>query len=163
MNERICVVNASPLIFLTYIDGLGLLSQLSRKVVVPSAALEEVMAGQGFDPSLQQIGGRAEWLTVVPDRVVPPEVAGWDLGSGESQVLAFASLNQGCETVLDDLQARRCARSLGIATTGTLGILLRAKKAGLIQAARPLVEELLQRRMYLSRDLVESALADVDE
>lgn len=64
---------------------------------------------------------------------------------------------------LDDLQARRCARSLGVPTTGTLGVLLRATRAGLILAARPLIQELLRRRMFLSRDLIELALREVDE
>lgn len=162
MDERVFVVNASPLIFLAHIDGLALLSRLSVKVVVPSAVLKEVFAGDDLHPSLRQVES-ASWLSVEPDVLLPVEIAGWDLGSGESQVLAVASLNAGCEAVLDDLQARRCARSLGIATTGTLGIVLRAKKAGLIPAARPLVEELLQTRMYLSRALAESALADVGE
>jgi predicted nucleic acid-binding protein len=51
---------------------------------------------------------------------VAAEVAGWDLGSGETQVLALALSRGGPEVVLDDRQARRCARSLGLATTGTL-------------------------------------------
>lgn len=64
---------------------------------------------------------------------------------------------------LDDLQARNCAKSLGIPVVGTLGILLRAKKSGLIAAARPLIEELLGRQLYLSRDLIEKGLAEVGE
>ena len=69
----------------------------------------------------------------------------------------------GSEAVLDDLQARRCARSLGIPTTGTLGVILRAKQHGLIPEARPLLETLIQNQMYISRELVETALADVGE
>ena len=46
---------------------------------------------------------------------------------------------------------------------GTLGILLRAKKSGLIAAARPLIEALPSRQLYLSRDLVEKGLAEVGE
>lgn len=91
------------------------------------------------------------------------EIAGWDLGAGESQVLRFAVANPGWEAVLDDLEARNCARSLGVPLTGTLGILLRAKQAGLVEAARPLVEALVRRGAYLDRDLVNTALATVGE
>ena len=69
----------------------------------------------------------------------------------------------GSEAVLDDLQARRCARSIGILVTGTLGIILRAKQRGIIPAARPIVEHLLRKGMYLSKELVETTLADIGE
>jgi len=100
---------------------------------------------------------------VIPDISLPLEVSGWDLGDGESQVLAHAARSEECEAVLDDLQARRCARVLGVATTGTLGLVLRAKQAGLVSAARPLVERLLRSGLYLSRELVEAALGDSGE
>jgi len=72
-------------------------------------------------------------------------------------------MSADCEAVLDDLQARRCARGLGILATGTLGVILRAKQAGLISTARPLVEDLLRKGLYLSRAVVESALGEVGE
>jgi len=67
------------------------------------------------------------------------------------------------EAVLDDFEARQCARALGVPVTGTLGVILRAKKSGLIPAARPLLEELLRRGLYLSKDLVEQSLREVGE
>ena len=53
--------------------------------------------------------------------------------------------------------------SLGVLTTGTLGVILRAKHRGLIPAASPLVEELLFQGLYLSRDLVNQSLQDIGE
>lgn len=44
-----------------------------------------------------------------------------------------------------------------------LGVILRSKKLGLIPFARPRIEELLRRGMYLGRDLVEAALREVGE
>lgn len=114
------------------------------------------------DPSLHSLKA-LEWLRIEPDLPLPEEIAGWDLGAGESQVLAYADVNSQFEAVLDDLQARRCARALRILTTGTLGIILRAKKRGLVPRARPIVEELIQTGMYLDPDLVESTLAEVGE
>jgi predicted nucleic acid-binding protein len=40
--------------------------------------------------------------------------------------------NPNCRAVVDDLEARRCAETLRIATLGTGGILVLAKKRGLI-------------------------------
>lgn len=164
MNTRTrrFVTNASPLIFLTKIDALLLLEELAEETVVPSAVMTEIVAGSNSQPTLHQISS-APWLCVKPELPVPPEIAGWDLGPGETQVITFAAANPGWEVVLDDLEARECARSLGVPKTGTLGIILRAKMAGLIPAARPLVEKLLRSGAYLSRDLVGAALADVGE
>lgn len=162
MSRRPFVVNASPLIFLARIDHLPLLWRLAEEVLVPSAVVREVLAGQDLPPALVRLEALPD-LRVAPPVELPDEVAGWDLGAGESQVLALAASRPACEAVVDDLQARRCAKSLGIAVTGTLGLLLRAKKAGLIPAVRPLVEELLRSRLYLTEALVEAALAEVGE
>jgi predicted nucleic acid-binding protein len=102
-------------------------------------------------------------LRVEPDLPLVPEIAGWDLGAGESQVLAQVLSRPGWEAVLDDAEARRCARALALPVTGTLGILLRAKKAGVIPAARPLVESLVEVGSYLPPRLTEDALRQVGE
>jgi predicted nucleic acid-binding protein len=156
------VVNASPLIFLAAVDALVLLPQLAAEVLVPGAVLDEVLAGKEPHPALHALPAMA-WVRIRPSLPVPDEVAGWDLGGGETQVLTLALSREGSEVVLDDLQARRCARSLGLPTTGTLGLILRAKQRGLIPAARPLIERLLERRFYLAHDLLEAVLAEVGE
>jgi predicted nucleic acid-binding protein len=162
VSSRRFVVNASPVIFLTQIRALPLLRDLTSEVIIPMAVRNEVLAGAGYHDSLVPVEFPS-WMIVRPDLPLPPEVAGWDLGAGESQVLAHAAVAMDCEAVLDDLQARRCARGLGLLTTGTLGIILRAKRAGLISAARPLVEDLLRKGLYLSQAVVESALDEVGE
>jgi predicted nucleic acid-binding protein len=160
--ESRLVVNASPLILLASVNALVLLPQLADEVLVAAAVLDEVLAGKEPHPALHGLPATA-WVRIRPSLPVPAEVAGWDLGGGETQVLALALSGEGSEVVLDDLQARRCARSLGLATTGTLGLILRAKQRGLIPAARPLIERLLERRFYLAHDLLEAALAEVGE
>lgn len=160
MSRRRWIVNASPLIFLGKIDALTLLEQLADEIVMPFSVHREVLAktkGPSSSPPVFP-----SWLIRQDDLPLPPEIAGWDLGAGESQVLAHA-LTSGSEAVLDDLQGRRCARSLGVLTTGTLGVILRARQRGLIPAARPLVEELLFRGLYLSKDLVNQSLRDIGE
>ena len=156
------ILDASPLILLSKIGALDLLGRLAPRVVVPSAVLAEAQAGPRRDwelPSLEQ----RDWLRIEPDRSLPAEILGWDLGAGESQTLGLALTLPEWEVVLDDLDARRCARSLGIPTTGTLGIVLRAKKAGLVPNAYPLVQALILKGAYLSPELVDTALRKVGE
>jgi predicted nucleic acid-binding protein len=157
VTERRWVVNASPLIFLAHIDALPLLKRLTDEVVVPFSVHQEVLAGAGQGSGMTAFE-LPDWLILREDLPLLPEIAGWDLGAGESQVLAHTVFSSR-EAVMDDLQGRHCARALGVPTTGTLGVILRAKKAGLVPAARPLVEELLKKGLYLSRNLWSRPLA----
>lgn len=156
------IVNASPLVFLAWEDLLEMLPQGGFDVVVPEAVLEEIRAHGLADPTVVGIG-RVSWLAAVPAISIPPEVARWNLGPGESAVLALARAEPGATVVIDDQGARRCARSLEIPLIGTLGLVLRAKKEGRIPEARPVVERLRGSGMYLSDQVIKEALALVGE
>jgi predicted nucleic acid-binding protein len=54
---------------------------------------------------------------------------------------------------MDEVAARAIAQGLGLRYTGTLGVLLKAKAAGLIPAIRPLLERLIEQAFYLSEAL----------
>ena len=65
--------------------------------------------------------------------------------------------------LLDDLKARKMALRLGLEVNGTVGVLLAAKRHGLLAAVRLEIEALLDVGLHLASDLVEVALADVGE
>ena len=48
--------------------------------------------------------------------------------------------------ILDDGLARRFAETLNLPLTGTIGLLLDAKRAGLIEAIAPLLDQLQEHR-----------------
>ncbi len=155
------VINASPLILLGKLHRLDLLEALTAGVVVPASVLAEVAAGQGKDATTEATLAWADTRRVL-DVSVPVTVANWDLGPGESQVIAHA-LADALVPVLDDGEARACALSHSLPMIGTLGIVLRARKQGLVPAARPLVEQILAAGSFLDEQLVEQALAQVGE
>jgi predicted nucleic acid-binding protein len=105
----------------------------------------------------------APWIQVVPDPIIPQQILGWGLDAGESAVLALSLEQQASQAVLDDLAARRCATSLGIATQGTLGMLLVAKQSGMIPEVRPLIHALRQAGFYMSDKLVQRVLRAAGE
>jgi predicted nucleic acid-binding protein len=94
---------------------------------------------------------------------IPPLVAGWGLGAGESAVLALALSVPGAVAILDDLAGRRCAAALGVPVRGTLGMVLAAKQRRWIPLARPVLEDLIRGGMYLSRGVLDEALSRVGE
>ena len=105
----------------------------------------------------------APWIQTVPTPPIPQEVTDWGLDPGESAVLALALEQPGSQAILDDLDARRCAASLGISTQGTLGLILVAKGLGLIAEVRPLIDRLRQAGFYISRKLAEQVLRAAGE
>jgi predicted nucleic acid-binding protein len=61
-----------------------------------------------------------------------------DLGPGETEVLMLALESPEAVVVVDDALARHVAETLGLRLKGTLGLLLDAKRAGLILALQSL-------------------------
>lgn len=61
--------------------------------------------------------------------------------------------------VLDDALARRVAATLGLRMTGTLGLLLDAKRAGLIPAIAPILDQLQALRFRLASHSRSAVLA----
>lgn len=86
--------------------------------------------------------------------------AEWGLGSGESAVLAVALRERGT-ALLDDAEARRCARVLGIPVLGTLGLVIRAKREGRIRSAAELLRRMIGAGFRLRDDVVDRALRDL--
>jgi predicted nucleic acid-binding protein len=123
----------------------------------------EEIRGHGMDDPTVQALDRVDWLTILPGPPIPPAIAAWRLGPGESAVLALALAEAGSWAVVDDWGARRCARSLSIPVSGTLGLVLLAKQEGIIPAARPVVERLRRSGMYLLDEIIREALARVGE
>ncbi|MGO9313313.1 MAG: DUF3368 domain-containing protein [Syntrophobacteraceae bacterium] len=122
------VVNASPLITLAKIGQVSLLHELCEEIVIPAGVNEEInRTPDENDPARMWMRSRGRDF-VRPAGQVPPAISAWDLGLGESEVLAWANEHLGWEAILDDKAARDCAASLGIKARGTIGVILLAKK-----------------------------------
>ena len=73
---------------------------------------------------------------------------------GEAEAIALAQSIPDSMVLLDDAQARRVAEHLGIRRIGTLGILRRAKKAGLISELKIYIEQLRSNGIYIRSNLM---------
>lgn len=159
---RAFIVNASPLILLSRIDRLDLLAALTKRLLVPDAVLREIQAGSDRDDAAERALELSP-LVRVADSAVPERIRSWDLGAGESQVLALGLETPRSDVILDDLAARRCAQSLDLPMIGTLGVVLLCRHRGLLPAARPVAEALCDAGLRLKPTLLEKVLAKVGE
>jgi predicted nucleic acid-binding protein len=152
--DEVWVVNASPIISLGWIRRLDILAG-AHKLLLPEAVVTEVLAGPPSDYArlaLEQGWG--------PNRVavaVTSDILEWGLGAGESAVLALARC-ENATAILDDAEARACARTLGVPLMGTLGVILRAKIEGRIPSAGAVVTALRTAGFWLDRVVARDAL-----
>ncbi|HYH85251.1 MAG TPA: DUF3368 domain-containing protein [Pyrinomonadaceae bacterium] len=106
---------------------------------------------------------RLDILTALFDPItVPPEVALVSalkllLDDGEAEAVALANV-RGDRIILDDRQARSVAAKLGLRVIGTVGVLLRAKRSGIISAIKPMLDDLELNGFHLSSELKKEAL-----
>lgn len=159
--ERV-VVNASPLIILFRGHLESLLPGLFSEICIPVAVWSEVTGGGYRDESVSGLIN-AEWAKKVKVPVISSSVAAWDLGIGESEVLSFAVEHSGFRAMVDDKAARRCAKTLGIRTLGTGGMLLLAKRRGLIESVSDALATLRTVGLWMSDELVDLFLEEAGE
>jgi predicted nucleic acid-binding protein len=143
------ICNTSPLQYLHQLGLLHILPVLAGRVIVPPAVSEELSSGRARGMSLPDPTA-LEWVTVRGPASAPALPLVTDLGPGEAEVLALALESRDAVVVLGDALARQVAETLGIRLTGTLGLLLDAKRAGLVHAIAPLLDQLQHLRFRLA-------------
>ena len=139
MAEAIC--DTSPLQYLHQIKHLDVLPSLATRVLVPPAVVDELQEGMRLGLDLPDVN-TLDWVEVLRPAGASALPLVTDLGPGESEALALALEYREAVIVLDDRVARNVARTLGLKMTGTLGLLLDAKRAGRIEKVTPLLNEL---------------------
>lgn len=77
---------------------------------------------------------------------------------GEASALALATEFENVLLILDDLKARKLAAKLLFKTTGTLGIIHKAKQMGIITQVKPLIDKLLLTNFRISNEVVNEIL-----
>ena len=91
-----------------------------------------------------------DWIEIKSPASEPVLPLITDLGPGETEVLALALETEDPLVIMDDGPARRMAETLGIKLTGTLGLLIDAKRSGLIPAVAPVLDQLEALRFRLA-------------
>ena len=84
--------------------------------------------------------------------------------AGEAAALALATQLRADLVLLDELRGRAVAARLGVPALGTLGLVVLAKKRGVIVAARPLIAQVrAEGGLWVTDKLVAEVLARIGE
>ena len=156
-------INSSPLIFLAKLGLLHVLDGLFDEVYITDAVYyETVVEGVAHEEAVDI--AKADFLRKVsPQNQKLVKFLLELVDYGEAETIAFAIEKDIDLVVLDDREARKVARSFGLRVTGTLGILLLAKRKGLLNEVGPYVEELRKHGFRISDEIVQKILKSAGE
>jgi hypothetical protein len=156
------VADAGPLIAFGRIERLELLPQVLGEVLVPHAVCIECLADPD-KPGAQAIRDalRARILIKTPDPtpILPPFPV---LDAGESSAIRLA-LKLSALVLIDEKAGRKIATNLGLSVVGSAGVLLAAKRRGLIDSVRPILDSFAGNGYHFSDILIRAILTRADE
>ena len=146
------ISDTSCLIILTNIGELDLLEKVYREVLTTQEVADE------FGEILPK------WIRIKsPKNILLQKTLELQIGKGESSAIALALEITKSTVILDDQKARKTAMKLGIQVTGTLGVIVKAKKLGLVSAIKPILSKLRLTDFRLTDELETEALKLVSE
>lgn len=138
----IVIADASPLIALARVGGLGWLQQLFTEVMLTDVVLAEVLTGRypaTEDPIQQALADG--WLKTVAIPTTDPALPDLDEGEASSIRLAL-SRNGPALLLIDERSGRAVAQDLGLSVAGTAAVIGMARQRDLITSARQVFAEL---------------------
>lgn len=150
--QKTILSDTGCLIFLEKIGELELLHRVFGEILVTRDAADE------YESSLP------EWISVRnPADKNYQKILAASVDKSQASTLALAVELDDCLLMIDDLKGRNLADALGVRTTGTLGLILHAKRSGLIEAISPIVAKIKQTDFRLPGRLESKILATAGE
>ena len=157
------IVNTTPLIALSHVGQLSVLKKLYGEIIIPEAVYKELSV-KAESVCKRMVDMSLDWIRVEKiQNQMAKSMYKTQLHEGEVEVMIL-SIEMGADLVIiDDANAKKHAKYLGLPVTGTLGILIKAKQEGYIEALRPILEQMIEHGIYISDNLVELCLKQVGE
>ncbi|MEQ8464069.1 DUF3368 domain-containing protein [Coleofasciculus sp. E1-EBD-02] len=152
------ISNATPLIAFAKINQLSLLRQIVGNLTIPDAVAQELsdytQNKTGFIDLEQET-----WITI--QTITAKEQLALLLPSldrGEAEVITLALEKKANLVLIDELTGRKVAESLNLNVSGSVGILIKAKQLGEIEAVKPFLDAMLKQGIYFSQRFIDAVL-----
>lgn len=160
---RKVIVNTTPLIALCHVGQLTVLQKLYGEIMIPKAVYQELSAKED-SICRKQVDSSLDWIHVESiENEMAKAMYKTQLHEGEVEVMILAKEKCADVVIIDDANAKKHAKYLGLPVTGTLGVLVKAKKQGHIKELKPIIQEMVDKHIYISEGLIKLCLEQVDE
>lgn len=156
----IVVSDCSPIRALHHLGLLGLCHDLYGAIVVPAAVRDELRRPTSTCPAID-IASFPHFAVQIP-RAAPTSVGvPPDLDPGETQAIALAVELHADLVLMDERKGTQAAREMGLTTIGVFGLLLEARRKGLINQLLPLVDRLISELRFFASPSLRQRLAQL--
>ncbi|NHI93715.1 MAG: DUF3368 domain-containing protein [Candidatus Lokiarchaeota archaeon] len=147
------ISDTGPIIVLYETSLLPLLKQLYKKVIIPDQVKKELLK----KPDGQQIL-KEPWIEVKQTiKTDVLKILTDLLDEGEAATISLANETNN-PVLLDEKKGRRIAKSLNLKVQGTLGVLVKAKRQGLIPSVKDCILKIISAGYYLDKQLIKGIL-----
>lgn len=161
----IVISDTSPISNLFLIGHLNLLPKIFGKIIIPQTVWDELLVLESdFKYDLSEFKD-AVWLDVRLAKDIS-DVARLQvfLDAGESEAIVLAKELHADFLLMDEKDGRSAATDEGLKVIGVLGVLIRAKSAGIVPAVLPLMEDLRTKANFrIHEELFYQVLQNVGE
>lgn len=154
----IVVADAGPLIALARIGQFHLLRLLFGEIYVPPSVQREVLSSSQGRPGAHEVATENWVLAADIEDWTAVQLLRDRLDAGESEAIVLALEKKADLILIDEARGRRVAEAHGLNRTGTIGVLIMAKKRGFIAELRPLLDRLLEVGFRMDDELYQTAL-----
>lgn len=156
-DSKTLVINTGPILALIAATGdLQLLKKLYKKVIVTHEVKEEICY-KGLNSFGVSEFKEATFLSQIDEPIkITPHLKN-SIDKGEASVIQYA-LDNDFAVCIDEAVGRRMARLYDLSITGSLGILLKAKKQGCDINIRKTIHRMRHKGIFISGKLAEKAL-----
>ncbi len=153
------ISNTTPISNLLHADNISLLVKLFGTVYIPDAVANEVNVIFSSCAEWQKCVEKEQIIiqsisnTIFVKQMVP------FLHKGEAEAICLSLEKKAKLCLIDDKDARTIAQLNNLPVTGTLGILLKAKKTGLISSVKELIDRLrAEHHFWIREDMYQKVL-----
>lgn len=155
------VSNTTPIISLLKIGRLSILKDLYNEIYIPKEVYNELEKGKNktYYKDLSKI----DWIKIKKIKDEKSLSYFLDLDKGEAETIVLTNEIDADLIIIDETLGRFHAEKANLKITGTLGVLLKAKKNGIIQEMKPLLHELKEKGIWLSKKLIDKILTLANE
>ena len=156
------VADAGPLIAFARIGRLDLLQRVVKEIAIPAAVYEElVIKGKGR-PGAAEVE-RSTWVhrKAVTDRAALASFPA-DLHLGEREAIVLAQ-ELNAQLLIDERRGRKSATERGLEVLGLLRILAEAKRRGIVDQVKLVLEAVLTSGYWIDEDLIAPFLKEMGE
>lgn len=159
----VIVTNSTPIIAFSRINQMELFQAIVGKLLIPTEVANELSEyGKAKRKSLDI--DQYKWITIqeIQDRS-KVEMLLPSLDKGEAEVIELAIETKADLILIDELTGRKVAESFDLNVIGSVGILIKAKEIGKIQAVKPYIDEMIDKGIRYSERFYKNLLHQIGE